>query len=77
MITSATMVRSEVAASFFYYYIMGAKTLVFIGYFTESEVKYVEELSKSLPERHQPYTFVKLEGRIALKGEGLKQCRLY
>lgn len=53
------------------------KTLVFVGYFTESEVKYVEELSKSLPERCQPYTFVKLDGKIALKGEGLKQCRLY
>lgn len=43
---------------------MGTKNLVFIGYFTESEVKYVEELSKSLPERRQPYTFVKIEGRI-------------
>lgn len=56
---------------------MKPKTLVFVGYFTESEVKYVEELSKSLPERCQPYTFVKIDGRIALSGEGLKQCRLY
>lgn len=53
------------------------KTLIFIGYFTESEVKYVEELLKSLPEKCQSYTFVKLDGRITLKGEGLKQCRFY
>lgn len=46
---------------------MEIKNLVFIGYFTESEVKYVEECSKFLPERYKPYTFVKIEGRIMRK----------
>lgn len=46
---------------------MNVKSFVFKGYFTESEIKYVEECSKSLPERYKPYTFVKIEGRIMRK----------
>ncbi len=43
---------------------MKVLTLLFKGNFTESEIKYVEECSKSLPERYKPYTVVKIGGRL-------------
>lgn len=46
---------------------MKTNTYFFTGNFTESEIKYVEECSKFLPERYKPYTFVKIEGRIMRK----------